>query len=42
MGQFVTLLKKSPRYRLKKAGCKETGLLLLKKRRGQAASSLFD
>ena len=34
--------KKSPKYGLQKAGWKKTGSLLFKKRRGQAASSLFE
>jgi hypothetical protein len=39
MGRFVTLKKKQVQ---KKAGRKKTGSLLLKKKRGQAASSLFE
>ena len=35
-------VKKVPKYGLQKAGCKKTGSLLFKKRRGQAASSLFE
>ena len=38
---FVTL-KKDPKYRLQKAACKKIGSLLFKKRKDQAASSLFE
>ena len=42
MGRFVTLKKKVQKNRLQKTGCLKTGSLLFKKRRGQAASSLFN
>ena len=35
-------LRQGPKYGFQKAGCKNTGSLLFKKRRGQAASSLFE
>ena len=35
-------VKKGPKYGLQKAGCKKTGKLLFKKRRGQANFSLFE
>ena len=42
MDRFVTLKKKDPKYGLQKAGCQKTGSLLFKKRRGQAASTLYN
>ena len=43
MGRFVMLEKNQVQNMgLKKAGRQKTGLLLCKKRKGQAASSLFE